>query len=106
MAIVFKTTNRSDYSVLHFETGSVPLDPDVLRDLSPPEGLLKRRSLGLVLSGRGPVWLFGWLVHWAHPFAWVATFDPRLGGAVVVTRHVADGPEVGKIIKIDGEEEC
>jgi len=69
------------------EAFSVPL-PEV-----PP-------ARGVILSGRGPVWLYGRLVHHFHPARWVAVFDPRLGGAVVVASH---WPEVkpGRLIKLD-----
>jgi len=54
---------------------------------------------GVVVSGRGPVWLYGRLVHHFHPARWVAVFDPRLNGAVVVASH---WPEVkpGEVLKI------
>lgn len=41
---------------------------------------------GAIVDGRAPVWGYAMLAHAAHPFAWVATHDPRLG-AVVVTTH-------------------
>jgi len=42
---------------------------------------------GVVISGRMPVWAYGALVHQFHPARWVATFDPRLKGGVVVATH-------------------
>lgn len=45
---------------------------------------------GVVLSGRGPTWLFGALAHHFHPAQWVGFHDPRLGGAVVVQSHVKE----------------
>lgn len=53
---------------------------DVLSNLNPPE---VNCTKGLVLSGRGPVWLYCFLVHYYHATAFVATCDPRLGGAVL-----------------------
>ena len=55
---------------------------------------------GVILSGRGPIWLYGRLIHHFHPARWVAVFDPRLGGAVVVASH---WPEVkpGQVIELD-----
>jgi len=43
--------------------------------------------MGVILSGRGPVWLFGFLIHFYHPTLFVATYDPRIGGAIVVQSH-------------------
>jgi CRISPR-associated protein Csx3 len=50
----------------------------------------------VVLSGRAPIWLYGWLVHECHFTRWVACYDPRLG-AVVVSSHSPD-VQVGEII--------
>jgi CRISPR-associated protein Csx3 len=57
---------------------------------------------GVVLSGRLPVWAFAALAHHYHPRPWVATFDPRLNGAVVVESHLPDGPSVGTVMSLDG----
>ena len=55
---------------------------------------------GVILSGRGPVWLFAALVHEYHPTAWVGTNDPRLGGAVVVENHHPDAPSIGEVVPL------
>jgi CRISPR-associated protein Csx3 len=52
---------------------------------------------GVLVNGRGPIWLYAHLVHLCHPAAWVATVDPRQGG-VVVQCHIPNGPAVGTII--------
>jgi CRISPR-associated Csx3 family protein len=57
---------------------------------------------GVVLSGRLPVWAFAALVHLFHPRPWVATFDPRLGGGVVVMSHDPNGPAVGDVAPTEG----
>jgi CRISPR-associated protein Csx3 len=74
------------------------LEPHSLNRTNLPEGL--EMSKGLILSGRGPIWLYGYLVHLSHPFAWVGIYDPRLRGAVVIERHVKNTPELGEIIKL------
>jgi len=58
---------------------------------------------GIVLSGRLPVWVYGTLVHEYHPRPFVATFDPRLGGAVVVATHMPD-VAIGQIIGVEDAE--
>lgn len=68
--------------------------PEDLAQLRLPGGIDPR--LGVVLSGRAPIWLYGWLVHECHFTRWVACYDPRLG-AVVVTSHSPD-VQVGEII--------
>ena len=54
---------------------------------------------GVILSGRMPVWAFAALAHLYHPRPWVATFDPRLGGGVVVETHVPD-VHVGQVVPL------
>jgi CRISPR-associated protein Csx3 len=56
----------------------------------------------VVVSGRLPVWAFAALVHLFHPRPWVATFDPRFGGGVVVMSHDPAGPSVGDVVPTDG----
>jgi len=41
----------------------------------------------VLINGRMPIWLAGMLVHAAHAAPAVATFDPRLGGYVIVASH-------------------
>jgi CRISPR-associated protein Csx3 len=50
------------------------------------------------LSGIGPIWGYGMLVHAAHATPAVAIYDPRLPGYVVVETHVA-GLELGQILR-------
>lgn len=58
-------------------------------------------SAGICLSGRLPVWAFGALVHSAHATPWVACYDPRLMGGVVVARHGSDAPVLGSVVPCD-----
>lgn len=98
MPVEFRVKRTPKFSFVEFAIVGGVLDPKEL-----PTVLRKFDSLnlpmnkGLILSGRGPVWLYAALVHEAHPFAWVATFDPRLG-AVVVECHVSGAPPVGAVI--------
>jgi len=87
MSISFATTKKQfanhDYVLVEFQIKGI-LDPVELKRLNPPEVPAKH---GIILSGRGPVWLYGFLVHYYHPSCFVAVYDPRLG-AVVVESHV------------------
>lgn len=56
-------------------------------------------SKGVVLNGRAPIWVFATLVHHFHATQWVATNDPRVGGAIVVESHL-QGVEVGDVIPL------
>lgn len=74
------------YQILSFKGPDV-LSPADLVGLNLPAGLDNKR--GIAISGRGPVWLYAYLVHLCHPFVWVATHDPRLG-YVVVESHATE----------------
>lgn len=54
---------------------------------------------GVIISGRMPVWAYAALVHEFHPARWVATFDPRLAGGVVVESH-DPGVRVGEVVRV------
>ena len=56
----------------------------------------------VVVSGRLPLWAFAALAHLFHPRPWVGTFDPRLGGGVVVMSHDPSGPSVGDVVPTEG----
>ncbi|MEF3191394.1 MAG: CRISPR-associated protein Csx3 [Campylobacterales bacterium] len=51
---------------------------------------------GVVISGRGPIWLYARLIHHYHPARWIAIHDPRIG-YVVVQSHSKERRE-GEVI--------
>lgn len=59
---------------------------------------------GVVISGRAPIWLYAFLSHHFHVCQWVGTFDPRLGGAIVVSRHHKDAPQLGEVVLLPKSE--
>lgn len=71
-----------------------PLEPGELKNVQVPEVNAKG---GVIIGGKGPIWLYAHLVHEYHATAWVATYDPRQG-AVVVTRHHKDAPALGTVL--------
>ncbi|HBB33997.1 MAG TPA: CRISPR-associated protein Csx3 [Cyanobacteria bacterium UBA8803] len=73
------------------------IEPEDLKGLKLPEGILS--SQGVVIEGRGPIWLYGYLVHECHATAWVGCYDPRLEGAVVVETHTRQ-VSVGSIVQL------
>lgn len=92
-------TNNPSFNVLTFSFDGA-LDPAVLADIEADLNTLLDWidfSKGFIISGRGPVWLYGAIIHHLHPARWVATHDPRLGGGVVVQTHVAD-TAMGQVI--------
>jgi CRISPR-associated protein Csx3 len=91
---MFRVTDCNTYTLISFDISGGVISPADLANLNPPA--VDGRK-GVVLSGRGPVWLFAALCHHYHPTAWVGCFDPRLGGAVVVQTHCL-GIAVGQVI--------
>ncbi len=97
---VFSVEFKENYGILKFSLdGSI--SPKDLIELIPDYAQSSLFSgKGIILSGKGPIWLYGYLVHYYHATKWVATYDPRLSGAVVVESHVSD-VNVGDIITLD-----
>lgn len=52
---------------------------------------------GVILSGRGPIWLFARLIHYYHPARWIAIHDTRIG-YIVVQSHCKERSE-GEVLK-------
>lgn len=93
--IKFGSNEKDDYTVVFFELSS-PITPKILPYINPPS---VNSTKGVVLSGRGPIWLYCHLAHHYHPTKFIAVHDPRLGGAVVVESH-SPNYQIGEIIKI------
>lgn len=87
------------YQILSIElaTRDRLITPENLMSITLPPGIDGRA--GIILSGRAPIWLYGYLVHELHPVAWVACFDPRLG-AIVVATHTP-GVQIGQVIPLE-----
>ncbi|QHN06803.1 putative protein AF_1864 [Methanothermobacter wolfeii] len=96
MSVDFKIIEKKNYTVVHFELKD-KVTPNILKNMNPP-GL--RCSKGVVISGRGPIWLHCYLVHYYHPTSFIATYDPRVEGAIIVESH-KKGYETGDVIKVD-----
>lgn len=54
---------------------------------------------GVVISHRGAIWMHSALAHHFHVAAFVAHFDPRVGGAVVSQSH-KQGVAAGDVLEI------
>lgn len=100
LLIPHKTANGEIYQHLRIfiQAEDGVITPEDLKKLPLPEGM--QFNQGVILEGRAPIWVYGYLVHQCHPAAWVACYDPRLSGAVVVQTHTK-GVSVGSVIKID-----
>ncbi len=102
--LFWKVVTLPDATLVTFEINSSDglLDHNRLLEVTLPSEVHGREPLGLIISGRGPIWLYGYLVHRAHPFAWLAVHDPRLG-AVVIARHTSSAPALGSVIPLPAQ---
>lgn len=94
--IAITATENSEYTLVDIAIESGTCEPIDLKTLSIPN---VKGSKGVVLNGRAPIWVFGTLIHHFHATAWVATNDPRQGGAIVVESHKSD-VSVGDVIPL------
>lgn len=101
--IQWTVTQHEGFALAQFSYQGL-LDHAALGAIELPAELEPRTDAGIVFSGKGPVWLYGHLVHLAHKFAWVATYEPRLCAGVVVQSHVPDGPAAGEVVPVDAIE--
>ncbi len=74
------------------------ISPNQLQEIQLPENI--DYTKGILINGKGPIFLYAHLVHLCHPAAYAAVFDPRYGG-VVVQRHKPESPLLGEIIPIE-----
>ena len=97
--ISHQTQEGVPYQHLHFQIMADDgiIAPADIKGMKLPGGI--QFNQGIVIEGKGPIWLYGYLVHECHPAAWVGCYDPRLG-AVVVATHTHD-VSVGKVLKLD-----
>jgi CRISPR-associated protein Csx3 len=93
--IIFNVKEEDEYSILSFEIDGV-ISPGDLIILTPPK---VNGTKGVILSGRGPIWLYCFLTHFYHPTKFIATHDPRLGGAVIVETH-STAYVIGSVLNI------
>ena len=88
------TATETTYTLVDINIEGGTCDPADLKTLSIPT---VKGNKGVILNGRAPIWVFGTLIHHFHATAWVATNDPRQGGAIVVESHKS-GVAVGDVI--------
>jgi CRISPR-associated protein Csx3 len=93
--IRFDVKEEERWSILTFELDD-SLTPSDLKTIDPPK---VKGTKGVILSGRGPIWLYGFLIHYYHPTKFIATYDPR-EGAVIVESHT-HRYRVGDVIKVE-----
>lgn len=94
--VKFRVDEKEGYTIVSFELNNLII-PNILALIKPPR---VKATKGVILSGRGPIWLYCYLTHHYHPTKFIATYDPRSDGAVVVESHTPEH-KVGDIIKME-----
>jgi len=75
------------------------LRPEDLADLELPPEATAAHELGLIFSGRGPLWWFAALALQAGHHPWSATFDPGTNRAIVIQQQDRpDAPRLGDML--------
>ncbi|MCU0327249.1 MAG: CRISPR-associated ring nuclease Crn3/Csx3 [Spirosomaceae bacterium] len=95
--IKYQTTTYPNWNFVEFELDA-NIEPADLKTIELPD-IKKFYNKGVIISGRGPIWLYGVLIHHFHPTRFVATFEPRLNAGVVIETHSADF-QVGDLINL------
>lgn len=109
MTVAFKTTNieavlgDASYpaTLVEIEIEGGVMEPSELAGLTLPD---VDGSKGVIISGRSPQWCVAHLTHHYHVTKWVATFDPRFPGAVVVSTHARNVPPIGSVVTVPKSE--
>jgi CRISPR-associated protein Csx3 len=94
--ITITATENDNYTLVNIEIEGGTCEPADLKTLVVPT---VKGNKGVVLNGRAPIWVFGTLIHHFHATQWVATNDPRQGGAIIVESHKS-GVAVGDVIPL------
>ncbi|TDA40633.1 MAG: CRISPR-associated protein Csx3 [Thermoproteota archaeon] len=84
--------------LLEFIIRKEVLEPKDLPLIKPPD---VDPSKPLIISGRGPHWLYQFLVHRYHFCRILATFEPRMGKGVIVESPSSE--EIGMSLDTDGK---
>jgi CRISPR-associated protein Csx3 len=98
--VEFGIRNNEYYCLIHFKIKQ-ELVPNDLQNINPPDPIKNKFShKGVILSGRGPIWFYGFLIHFYHPTKFIAIYDPRLNGAVVIESHTLEY-KLGDLVPIN-----
>jgi len=88
--LIQHTTNDGhDYQHLHIHRNQPELSLKDLEEVTFPQPL--NPDLGVVLEGKSPLWLYGYLAQHCQAVPWIACYEPRLSGAVVAIDRTSAG---------------
>lgn len=80
----FLTTTSDDFQILSFKLSKESISVDDLNKITIPNLDSKK---GLIVSGRGPIWLYLYLYNKIKNVRWFASFDPRFGALITKAKN-------------------
>jgi len=86
MPVKYSVKNKKNISLLEFVIEGGVLGIDELPE-SVKNAPVINTTKGLCISGRGPIWLYGALLHKYHPTPFLAVYEPRRGTCIIVATH-------------------
>ena len=85
---MFDLEKKEKFVIIHANKDKEILDPEILKTMNPPDPVDEKFAhLGVIISGKIPLWLCGFLVHFYHPTSWVAIYVPSIECALVIQSH-------------------
>ncbi len=88
--IRFSIRREGNVAIIEFQL-TRNLTPEDLKSMDIPDPVSDKFShMIVVLSGKGPVWLYSYLTHLYHVVKVLAIFDPRIGKGIVTASHTPE----------------
>ena len=93
-------TIKNDIAILDFELPSGVITPEDIIDLELPDAIKEGFADKIVvISGRGPIWLYCVIALVYHQCKGVAVYDTRVNGAEIIQTNSKDY-KLGQIVGI------
>jgi len=95
---VVEHAGHEGFLLLHFVLETDPLEPSALGMVTLPVNPDRVADGGVIISGRGPLWLFAHLATRLRSARWIGVYDPRFEGAVVVAAAADSHVQPGDVV--------
>lgn len=91
------------YQHLHIRLTQPRIELSDLQDIQFP--WLVEGNQGIVLEGRAPLWVYGYLMQYCQKAAWVGCYEPRLMAAIVAVER-GSSSLLGQVLPLDLPARC
>lgn len=82
----FLKTELENFQIITIDLEGESIVPSILESINLPE---IDYTKGVVIDGKAPIWLYGYLLQVYHIARWTGVNQPLLGGAIVTKTHDA-----------------